>query len=137
MREVNQMPDTSKDAFKALTPEKLAKDYSDIVFALKCLKEGSYEQISKVLGWVDMGKCSRRLKELQSMQVIYKPGNKILTSRNRFAYVYKLVENGEKSVEPEKVMKGETVADISRKLVHPVQKLLFEERDFYLEEEDW
>lgn len=119
---MSNLPDTSISAFKALAPDKLAKDYADIVFALKCLKEGSYEQISGFLSWVDMGKCSRRLKELESMQVIYKPGNKTVTSRNRSAYVYKLVENGEISAQPEKVMPGETVSDISRKLT---QKSLF------------
>lgn len=119
---MSDLPITSIDAFKALTPEKLAKDYADIVFALKCLKQGSYEQISKVLGWVDMGKCSRRLKELESMQIIYKPGDKVLTSRKRQAFIYKIVENGETSVEPEKIMPGKSVGDYAKELI---QKELF------------
>lgn len=123
MREVNNQPDTSLAAFKALTPEKLAKDYKDIVFALKSLHEANYEQISRFLGWQDINKCSRRLLELQKMEIIYKPGGKSLTNRNRSAYNYKLVENGEKSAEPEKVMQGTTIADFSRQLT---QRTLFE-----------
>jgi len=130
----NKLPDTSIDAFKALTPERLRNDYKCIIECLNRLKLANYEQISNNLGWSDINKCSRRLKELESMQIIFKPGSKSLTKRTRQAYNYALVGFGQEKIEPEKVMQGETVADISRKLV---QKTLFEERDFYLEEEDW
>lgn len=118
----NTLPDTSHEAFRALTPEKLAKDYNQITNALLVLKEATYEEIALFLQWPDMGKCSRRLKEMESAQIIYKPGLKKLTKRLRNAYVYKLVQNGEKSAEPEKVMQGDSVSDISRKLI---QKSLF------------
>lgn len=90
-RETN-LPDTSIAAFHALTPEKLAADYEGIIRALKWLKEANYEKIATFLHWEDINKCSRRLKELESMQIIYKPGGKSLTRRNRSAYNYKLVE---------------------------------------------
>lgn len=86
------LPDTSLAAYRALTPEKLAKDYKDIIIALRFLDEATYEEISQTLTWHDMGKASRRLKEMEAMQLIYKPGKKRLTRRKRSAYVYKLVE---------------------------------------------
>lgn len=123
MREVT-LPDTSHEAYRALTPEKLSKDYSDIISALRVLREATYEEIVTQLGWKDLSKCSRRMKELQSMQLIYKPGKKKLTSRNRFAYTYKLVLNGEKSAEPEKMIEGKSVSEISKD-IQLVQKSLF------------
>lgn len=123
MREVT-LPDTSIDAFKALTPEKLAFDYRCIIDALKRLKLANYEQISRYLGWADINKCSRRLKELEGMQIIFKPGSKSTTKRNRQAYNYAIVGGGEEKIEIEKVMQGETICDISRKLT---QKSLFGE----------
>lgn len=119
---MSTLPRTSLDAYFALTPEKLRTDYGKIVKALQVLKEANYESIANQIGWVDKNAASRRLKELEGMGVIYKPGRKQNTSRNRSAYTYKLVENGEVSVQTEKVMQGETVSDISRKLV---QKELF------------
>lgn len=121
-REVN-LPDTSIAAFKALTPEKLVKDYENIKIALVWLKEANYEQIATFLMWSDINKCSRRLKELEGMQIIYKPGSKSLTKRNRSAYNYKLVTNGQTSVEPEKLMEGKCVADYAKDII---QKTLFD-----------
>jgi len=115
-------PDTSISAFRALTPEKLSKDYKDILFALKSLRLANYEQISAFLGWVDIVKCARRLKEMENASLIYKPGSKSLTKRHRQAYNYSIVQNNETSAEPERMMKGESVSDLSRKLI---QKELF------------
>lgn len=123
---MSNLPDTSHEAYRALTPEKLAKDYNQITNALIVLKEATYEEISNFLQWNDMGKCSRRLKEMEGASMIYKPGLKKLTKRNRSAYVYKLVQNGEVSAQPEKLMEGETVADISRKMLTPLQRTLFD-----------
>jgi len=120
---MNTLPDTSISAFRSLTPEKLAKDYRDILFALKSLRLANYEAIASFLGWPDIVKCARRLSEMERAQLIYKPGSKSLTKRNRQAYDYSAVENGEVSAQPEKVMPGESVSDLSRKLV---QKNLFE-----------
>lgn len=91
MREVNQMPDTSISAYRSLTPEKLTKDYRNITNALIVLKEGTYEEIGNFLHWQDLNKVSRRLKEMEAAQIIYKPGYKKLTNRKRMAYLYRLV----------------------------------------------
>lgn len=89
-REVS-LPDTSLAAFHALTPEKLTKDYNQITNALIVLKEGTYEEIATFLHWNDLNKVSRRLKEMEAAQIVYKPGYKKLTSRKRQAYLYRLV----------------------------------------------
>lgn len=116
-------PYTSISAYRALTPEKLTKDYDGIISALKCLKQANYEQISHFLGWQDIVKCARRLKEMENASLIYKPGSKSLTKRNRQAYDYKLVENGEVSAPKEKVMQGTTISDYASKLT---QRTLFD-----------
>lgn len=90
MREVS-LPDTSIAAYRALTPEKLSKDYKDLVAALNVLKEGTYEDLAMFLNWPDKNKASRRMKELEIAQIVYKPGYKKLTSRRRQAYLYRLV----------------------------------------------
>lgn len=120
MERVN--PSTSNDAFRALTPEKLAHDYAGIIEALKSLKLANYEQISAYLGWADINKCARRLSELERTSVIYKPGSKSLTKRNRHAFNYSLVVNGEVSALPEKMLSGTTVGDFAKNLI---QKDLF------------
>ena len=119
-----KLVETSLEAFRALTPEILAKDYQRIIHALKCLKLANYEAIAKFCGWDDINKCSRRLKELESMQIIYKPGSKSLTKRQRQAFNYSLVENNEISATPERQMKGESISDISKK-ISSIQPTLF------------
>lgn len=84
-------PDTSLAAYHALTPEKLSKDYGNISIALSWLKEGTYEEIATFLHWTDLNKVSRRLKEMEAAQIVYKPGYKKLTTRHRQAYLYRLV----------------------------------------------
>jgi predicted transcriptional regulator len=119
---MNNLPDTSLAAYKAVSPEMLTNHHSKIIEALRLSKNGlMYEQIAAQVK-LDKHQVGRRISELESMQIIYKPGEKRNTSTGRSAYVYKLVQNGEVSAQPEKAMKGESVSDISRKLI---QKSLF------------
>jgi hypothetical protein len=130
MREVN-LPDTSIVAGKLKTEESKQHDYDKICYALSKLGASHYEQICNFLNWNDGGKCSRRLKEMlpptelnpKGKNLIYCTGAKGVTKRLRAAYLYDLVTNGQKSVEPEKSLPGVSIADYSRKLV---QKNLFE-----------
>ncbi len=100
-----QQPETSMESYRALTDEKLSKDYSDILSALKTLNKAHYEDIAIYLGWTDINKSARRMKELEERQQVYKTGEKKLTKRGRNAYVYCLC-NPEKV---EAVKKKETV----------------------------
>lgn len=118
-------PETSLEAFREVTPQMLAEHHKTILIALKVLGNGNYEQIATAVA-MEKHQVGRRLKELEVMQLIYKTGEKRLTSTNRSAYVYKLVQNGEVSAQPEKLMEGETVADISRKMLTPLQRTLFD-----------
>ena len=93
-----KIPETSLEAYRALKQEKLSKDYNDIVAALKVLGTATYEEMALFYGWIDINKCSRRLKELEpptpsnpkGLNLIFKTGNKRLTKRNRNAFVYQL-----------------------------------------------
>lgn len=110
-------PQTSTDAFKAVSPEMLADHYQKILGALKSLKKAIYEEVAKEIGWEDKNRVSRRLAELEGMQLVYKTGEKRLTSSKRNANVYALVTNGEKSVEPERIPKT-TAADFANMIIN-------------------
>ncbi len=85
---MSKHPETSLEAYHALTPEKLAGDYAKIINALKVLGTATYEQISDFNGCREPNIISRRLKELESKELIFKTGEKRLTKRNRNAFVY-------------------------------------------------
>jgi len=103
-------PDTSIAAYKSVTPEMLSDHHAKLISAIKELGSGTYEQLAKHIGWEDKNRASRRLKELELEQVVYKTGDKRLTSSGRNANVYALVTNGQVSVEPERVDKNTTTA---------------------------
>jgi len=112
-------PVTSLEAYRAVNSEMLVNHHSKIISALKSAKNGlMYEQIAAQIK-MDKHQVGRRISELERENVIYKTGEKRLTSTNRNAFVYKIVENGEVSAEPERMMKGESVSDISKKLIQP------------------
>jgi predicted transcriptional regulator len=112
-------PTTSLEAYRQVNSEMLVNHHGKIISALKSAKNGlMYEQIAAQIK-MDKHQVGRRLSELERIGVVYKPGEKRNTSTNRQAFVYKLVENGEVSAQPERMMKGESVSDISRKLIQP------------------
>src|SRR6185437_3168790 len=116
IEESKKLPITSLEAYRQVNSEMLVNHHSKIISTLKSAKNGLiYEQIAAQLK-LDKHQIGRRLSELERMQVVYKTGEKRLTSTNRNAFVYKIVENGEVSAEPERMMKGESVSDISKKL---------------------
>lgn len=117
------LPTTSIEAYKSVSPEMLTTHHSKIIEALRLSKKGlMYEQIAAQIK-MDKHQVGRRLSELEAMQIIYKPGEKRLTSTSRSAYVYRLVENGEVSTKPEKILPGLSVSDLAKPLI---QRNLFE-----------
>jgi len=123
----NKLPETSLEAYKAVTPEMLTNHHKCILVALNVLKSGTYEQIAEAVA-MERHQIGRRLSELERMGVIYKPGEKRLTSTNRNAFVYKMVENNEVSAEPEKFnAKEKSVADYANEIISKtlIQKSLF------------
>lgn len=87
---MSNLPTTSLDAYKSLTPEMLSKHYGKIIQALRDIESGIYEEIADKTG-LERHKVARRLSELERLSVIYKPGEKKPTSTGRSAFVYKLV----------------------------------------------
>lgn len=83
-------PDTSTAAYKSVSIEMLNSHHSKIIKALKQLGSGTYEEISSFLQWDDKNRASRRLKELEGMELVWKPGAKKPTKSGRSAYVYQL-----------------------------------------------
>jgi DNA-binding Lrp family transcriptional regulator len=120
-----KQPETSKAAFLALHPDKLLKDYKLIKIALQKLGEANYEKIASYLNITDLNVISRRTKEMEKLGIIYKPGTKSKTSRNREAYNYRLVLNGEVSFTPEKIDKTQKSAGEYAKAILATQPELF------------
>lgn len=123
MRDSKQLPSTSLEAYAAVSPEMLTNHHKCILVALNVLKSGTYEQIAEAVA-MEKHQIGRRISEMERMGIIYKPGEKRLTSTGRNAFVYKIVENGEKSVEMEKSLPGLSVGDLAKPLI---QKSLFGE----------
>jgi len=91
MESINQrLPDTSLEAYRAVTPEQLREMYVKIQWALKSLGKANYEAIADFLNLPDRNMVSRRLKEMEGLEMIYKPGTKSLTTRKRNAYDYSI-----------------------------------------------
>ena len=82
------LPDTSLEAYRAVTNEQLRDIYIRIKDALKVLGRANYDTIATHLNLPDKNMVSRRTKEMEGLEMIYKPGTKSLTSRKRNAYDY-------------------------------------------------
>lgn len=92
---MTNLPVTSIEAYKSITPEMLLSHHGKILLALKELGSGMYEEIAVKTG-LERHSVARRLKELQYFSpqpLIYNTGEKRKTSTGRNAFVYKLVEN--------------------------------------------
>lgn len=83
-------PDTSTAAYKSVSVEMLNTHHSQIIKALKSLGSGIYEEIADYLGWKDKNRASRRLLEMEKLEIVWKPGAKKPTKSGRSAYVYQL-----------------------------------------------
>lgn len=83
-------PQTSMEAYRALQPEHLRKMYQRIINALQSLGTATYEELADCLNCREPNQISRRLKEMEKMELIWKPGGKRLTKRRRNAFVYQL-----------------------------------------------
>lgn len=92
------MPDTSLEANKAAVVEMRAEHYQRIVKALEVLKTANYEKIAEQAGFNDRNQVSRRMKEMEGLGMVYKPGLKSSTSSGRNAYNYCLTNEKKLSV---------------------------------------
>lgn len=85
-----QLPETSHEAHEKVSNEMLRSIYQRIVDALKVLGLANYEEIALYLNVPDKNMISRRTKEMEGLQMIYKPGTKSLTRSGRNAFQYAL-----------------------------------------------
>ena len=114
--------DTSSDALASIKSEDMKRLYRRIIEALKVLGQGSSQQISAYLTLED-DVVRKRLSELGRMGIIYKPGHKVPTKKNRDSYVWQLCKAGAKTDLQNKVMAGKTVQDFSRTIKSIEQNL--------------
>lgn len=109
-------PETSIDAYKSLQPDQLKEIYQKIIEALKVLGTASTEQIADYTT-LPHPKIHKRVSEMEKLEIIYRPGNRVATKSGRTAYVWCLcnqpiTDNQQKVTE--KALRGPTVADFSR-----------------------
>lgn len=113
---MSKVPDTSLAAYRAVTEEMRDNHFSRILKALKVLGRASAEQIALHVG-MDHAQVNRRVSELERKELIWKPGSMVLTKSGRMAYVWTIRgDNQPTTTASEKLMKGETVSDISKKM---------------------
>lgn len=111
-------PATSLDAFKSLHPSQIREMYHKILEALKSLGSASTEQIAEFLT-VDHPKVHRRVSEMASLQMIYRPGIRVATKSGRTAFVWTICGENQPKTESEIVYKSEekTAAEYAGKLI--------------------
>jgi predicted transcriptional regulator len=112
------LPQTSKDAYANLKPEQLREVYKKIIEALKILGTASTEQIASYLT-MEHAKIHKRVSEMERMQMIYRPGNRVTTKSGCTAFVWCLSGNQPKTDKEttEKSITGTAVVYYSRKLI--------------------
>jgi predicted ArsR family transcriptional regulator len=119
-------PETSLQAWRQVTKEMLNDHQAKILESLTVIKKGSSEQISTHSN-LSYWQVTKRMKELEDKELIYKTGEKVATRTGRSAAVYALKKPGEvPEKETESVMPGPTVSDYSKNITKSfVQQDLF------------
>lgn len=109
-------PDTSNEAYRSLDPTELSDIYRSILSSLSKLGEATFEDLAAHMK-VDKSRVWKRMSELDKMELVYRPGNKRLLKSGRSGYTWMLTKEGQPKTEyAEKILKGETVSDISKKM---------------------
>lgn len=85
-------PSTSHEAYRSVHEEMKKSHYGKIISALKVLGTGIYEEIADTAG-MEKNQVSRRLLEMEGLQLVWKPGAKKPTKAGRNAFVYQLTGN--------------------------------------------
>ncbi len=118
-----KLPDTSLAAYEQAKPM-INPHHEKILSALSVIGKSIYEKIADHLK-MDKHQIGRRLSELESMQLVHKPGTKGVTKTGRSAYEYELTpEGGKVEISKEFVYKKgqESAADAAVKLIHSAKK---------------
>lgn len=120
-----KLPETSLAAYRSLDPVRITKTYQIILDALKVIGTGNYEAIAKQ-ATVNESRIWKRLSEMESAGLIYKPGTTVTTKSGRQSFQYSICNPNEPKIEKktEKVLKGKSVSDYS-KTISSIQANLF------------
>lgn len=112
-----KLPETSLEANRMATEEMRNNHRSKIIKALQVLGSANYEQIATYLT-LEPHAVGRRMKELEGMDIVFKPGPKHPTKSGRNAYLYTLQEAGRKvENRTEKSLPGKSVSDFSKEII--------------------
>lgn len=110
-------PETSIEAYNSLDPVQIRDIYIQIKWALGQIGSGHFEDIAAALK-LPKDRIWRRLKEMEDLGMIYRPGTKKVLSTGRNAMVWTLVNpDGNNEVVTEKSLPGKSVADYSRNIL--------------------
>ncbi len=95
---MRQNPTTSIDAYKSLNPESVREIYMKILNALKVLGSANTEKIADFLG-IDHAKVHRRTKEMEGLEMIWRPGAKTLTKSGRQSFLWTIRGDNQPKIE--------------------------------------
>jgi|ERR1700744_3963815 len=114
-----KQPQTSVDAYKSLDPEKIAKIYLQIVWALGSIGPATYEGIAEYLK-VEPVKIWKRMSEAHRLGLIHRTGNRMFMKSGRQGFVWAAGKGEEDSVKKKhRVLKGPTVSEYSKAILQP------------------
>lgn len=118
-------PETSHEAYRSLRSEEIREIYQKIIEALKIIRCGTYEDISRYLK-MEPSKIWKRLSEMERLELVYRPGDKKKLSSGRNGLVWYLTGDAfPKSAPVEKAMKGKSVSEFSKRINTIRQASLF------------
>lgn len=114
-----QVPDTSKEAFKSLEPDKIRLMYKKIQDALNDLGPSTYEQIAEY--WQEKPeRIWKRMNEAMKLGLCHRNGERRVMSSGRQGFVWMVGSGVDVTKQRKKVMKGPTVSDFSKAILkHP------------------
>lgn len=116
MRKSN-VPETSKEAYRSLNPERLNDTYKSIILALSELGSGTFEDIAKKMK-VDKSVVWKRLSELEKINILYRPGTKKTLKSGRLGFVWMIfsLDGIYSIIEEAKLKSTQTIQDHSRNI---------------------
>jgi hypothetical protein len=119
--------ETSKEAYNSLSKAQITEMQKLIIFALKNMPDGgNSHQIAAVLKKPE-DKVRKRLSELASLDLIFKPGHTSLTPSGRNAFIWKIKgqDNAAKEQIRERIMTGKPVHEYAKAIKSIGQASLF------------
>lgn len=116
--------DTSRAAFDSLNPITISIRMQKIADGLKAIGKGNYEQIAIAAGLRE-DQVWKRLIDCMKAGLIHRTEEKRKTKDNRDSYVFAPGPATQIAARKERVMKGKTISDFSKKLIPSQQDRLF------------